>query len=74
MKYLNYLMDHILYKIFKIIFIIILKKREKLSGNPPIRIYENKIENRITFKSERGYYLKLLTPETLKLLVSTKVR
>ena len=67
-------MDHILYKILKIIFIIILKKREKLSGNPPIRIYVNKIENRITFKSERGYYLKLLTPETLKLLVSTKVR
>ena len=74
MKYLNYLMHHILYKILKIIFIIILKKREKLSGNPPIRIYVNKIENRITFKSERGYYLKLLTPETLKLLVSTKVR
>ena len=74
MKYLNYLMDHILYKIFKIIFIIILKKREKLSGNPPIRIYVNKIENRTAFKSERGYYLKLLTPETLKLLVSTTVR
>ena len=67
-------MDHILYKILKIIFIIILKKREKLSGNPSIRIYVNKIENRITFKGERGYYLKLLTPETLKLLVSTKVR
>ena len=67
-------MDHILYKIFKIIFIIILKKREKLSGNPSIGIYVNKIENRITFKSERGYYLKFLTPETLKLLVSTKVR
>ena len=67
-------MDHILYKILKIIFIIILKKREKISGNPSIRIYVNKIENRITFKSERGYYLKLLTPETLKLLVSTKVR
>ena len=67
-------MDHILYKILKIIFIIILKKREKLSGNPSIRIYVSKIENRITFKSERGYYLKFLTPETLKLLVSTKVR
>ena len=74
MKYLKYLMDHILYKTFKIIFIIILKKREKLSGNLPIRIYVNKIENRITFKSEREYYLKLLIPETLKLLVSTKVR
>ena len=34
-------------------------------------IYVNKIENRITFKIERGYYLELLTPETMKLLEST---
>ena len=32
----------------------------------------NKIENRITFKVKTGYYLELLTPETMKLLVSTK--
>ena len=32
----------------------------------------NKIENRITFKIKIGYYLKLLTPETMKLLGSTK--
>ena len=30
------------------------------------------MENRITFKIKIGYYLKLLTPETMKLLVSTK--
>ena len=35
-------------------------------------IYVNKIENRITFKIKTGYYLELLTPETIKLLGSTK--
>ena len=32
----------------------------------------NKLENRITFKIKTGYYLKLLTPETMKLLGTTK--
>ena len=32
----------------------------------------NKIENRITFKIKRGYYLELLTSKTMKLLGSTK--
>ena len=32
------------------------------------RIFVNKIENRITFKIKTGYYLELLTPETMKLL------
>ena len=36
-------------------------------------IYVNKAGNRITFKINRiGYYLKLLTPETMRLLGSTK--
>ena len=35
-------------------------------------MYLNKIENRITFKIKSGYYLELLTPETMKLLVSTE--
>ena len=35
-------------------------------------IYVNKIENRITLKIKTGYYLELLTPETMKLLASTK--
>ena len=37
-----------------------------------MRTYTNKIENRITFKIKTGYYLELLTPETMKLLGSTK--
>ena len=35
-------------------------------------IYLKKIENRITFKIKIEYYLELLTPETMKLLGSTK--
>ena len=35
-------------------------------------IHINKIENRITFKIKTGYYLELLTLETIKLLGSTK--
>ena len=37
-----------------------------------MRIYINKVENRITFKIKTGCYLELLTPETIKLLGSTK--
>ena len=39
---------------------------------PSVRIYVNKIENRVTFKIKNGYSLKLLTPETMKLLGSIK--
>ena len=35
-------------------------------------IYVNKIENRITFKIKTGYYIELLTPETMKLLRNTE--
>ena len=35
-------------------------------------MYINRIENRITFKNKNGYYLELLTPETMKLLGSTE--
>ena len=38
----------------------------------PIEIYPNKIKNRIVFKIKTGYKLELLTPETMKLLGSTK--
>ena len=30
------------------------------------------MENRITFKTKPGFYFDLLTPETMKLLTSTK--
>ena len=35
-------------------------------------MYINRIGNRITFKIKNGYYLELLTPETMKLLGSTE--
>ena len=35
-------------------------KTMKVTDNPPIRIYVNKIENKITFGIKPGYYLKLL--------------
>ena len=73
MKNLNYLTDQILNHTFNIIFEYIIKKHETLTDNPPrIRIYINKIENRITFKIKRGYYLELLTPESMKLIGSIK--
>ena len=53
-------------------FEYILKKHNENVDNPSIRIYVNKIENRITFKIKNGYYLELLTPETMKLLGSTE--
>ena len=53
-------------------FEYILKKHSENVDNLSIRIYVNKIENRITFKIKSGYYLELLTPETKKLLGSTK--
>ena len=69
---LNYQMDHILYQIFKIILSIFLKKHGENTDNQSIRLYVNKIENRITFKIKSGYHLELLTPETMKLLGSTE--
>ena len=50
----------------------ILKKHSENVDNPSIAIYVNQIENRITFKIKNGYYLELLTPETMKLLGSTE--
>ena len=43
-----------------------------MTDNSPIRIYVNKIENRITFKIKTGYYIDPSTPETKKLLDSNK--
>ena len=49
-------------------FEYILKKHGENIDNPSV----SKIENRITFRIKTGYYLELLTPETMKLLGSTK--
>ena len=57
---------------FQDYFEYILKKHSENVDNPSIRIYVNRIENRITFKIKNGYYLELLTPETMKLLRSTE--
>ena len=54
-------------------YILITKNGEK-TDNPSIRIYVNKTENRIMFKIKTRYYLELLTPETVKLLGSTKTK
>ena len=53
-------------------FEYILKKHSESVDNPSIRMYINRTENRITFKIKNGYYLELLTPETMKLLGSTE--
>ena len=50
----------------------IIKKHETLTDNPSIKIYSNKIKHRIVFRVKNGYKLELLTPETMKLLGSTK--
>ena len=51
-----------------------IKKYEAVTDNPSIRICIDEIENRITFQINKGYYLDLLTPETVKLLGSTKIK
>ena len=53
-------------------FEFIIKKHKTLTENPPIQIYPNKLKNRIIFIVKMGYKLELLSPETMKLLGSTK--
>ena len=53
-------------------FEYILKKRGQSVEKPSVRVYVNKIENRVRFKIKNRYSLELLTPETMKLLGSTK--
>ena len=53
-------------------FDYIFKKHWEDIDKPSVQIYVNKIENRVTFKIKNGYSLELLTPETMKLLGSTK--
>ena len=42
------------------------------NNNPSMRIYVNKIKKKITFKIKTGS--KLLMPETMKLVGSTKIK
>ena len=70
----NYQMDHIQYQIFRIILIIFYKKNSESIDNPLTKIYVHKIKNRVAFKIKNGYYLELLTPETMKLVGALKVK
>ena len=54
-------------------FEYILKKHSESVDNPSIKIYVNKIENRITFEVKNGYYLEHLRSETMKLLENTEI-
>ena len=60
------------FPIFRIILNLSSKKPKTLTENPPVQIYPNKIKNRILFKIKTGYKLELFTPETMRLLGSTK--
>ena len=53
-------------------FEYILKKHSERVDNPPTEVFASRNKNRITFKIKNGYYLELLTPETMKLLGSIK--
>ena len=53
-------------------FEFILKKHSESVDNLSIKIYVNKIENRVTFKIKNGCYLEILTPETMKFLGSAE--
>ena len=53
-------------------FKYILKKHGQNTEKLSVQIYVNKIENRVTLKIKNGYSLKLLTPETMKLLGNTE--
>ena len=59
---------------YLIIFWRYLKKAwiNQTTNNQSIRIYVDRVRNRIKFKIKTGYYLELLTPETMKLHRSTK--
>ena len=53
-------------------FEFIIKKHGTLTEDLRVEIYLNKIKNRIVFKIKTRYKLELITPETMRLLGSTK--
>ena len=53
-------------------FKYVLKKHGENTDKPSVKIYVNKIENRIIFKIKKGDSLELLTKEKMKLLESTE--
>ena len=69
---LNYQMVLILCQIFKFISSLSKRKPDTLTTYHPIHININRINNRLVFKTKDGYNLEFQTPETMKLLGSTK--
>ena len=61
----------ILFEVFKIMLIYIIKKNKTLAKSPPIYVYINRINNRLLFKIKDGYKVELQMPETMKLFGST---
>ena len=57
----SYSMPHI-----QVYFEYIIRTYENFANKPPIKIYINKIENRITLEIKVALYLDLLTPETMR--------
>ena len=55
-------------------FEFISKNHGESTDNSSIKIYVNKIENRVTFKIKNGYSLKIVTRETMKLLETLKMK
>ena len=49
-------MHYFLCQLVRIILSISSKKHKKLNDNRPKQIYINETENRVTFKTETGYY------------------
>ena len=46
---------------------ISVKMIKTVTNNPPVRIYVNEIENRVTFKIKIGYHFGAVTLEAMKL-------
>ena len=53
-------------------FLRYVKKHGEKTVNHSVKIYINETKNRITFKIKTGYYLELLTSETMNFFGSTK--
>ena len=47
---------------------------EIVTDNLPIKIYGNKIQNKITYKIRTGCYFELLTTEAIKLLGNARMK
>ena len=65
-------MGHYCVRYSRLFWVYLKKKHNEKIDTPSMKIYVNRIENRIAFKFKSEYYLELLTPEIMKLLGTTK--